>query len=271
MKGGISTACFYPMETSESLALLLKDGHTHFELFFNTYREMRQPYLSRLRAMLEQYGGTIQSVHPFTSGYESMLLFSNYETRFEDSLQFYRAYCKAAKALGAKLVILHGMRCEYHSEEAQNRYFRRYQTLYRMGQSLGITIAQENVVHNFSQSPSFIRQMREALGDECAFCFDLKQAVRAGVDGDEMLDAMGDRLVHIHLNDNAPGETCLVPGEGRVDFPALLGHAKRNGFDGSVIIEVYRKNFQSPQALRESRERLENWIFAAEIGKNRKK
>lgn len=264
MQCGVSTACLYPMETAESLRQLLKAGHTHFEIFFNTFRELQPDYLSRLRALLEQYGGTVRSVHPFTCGYEGVLLFSNYETRFEDSLEFYGQYCEAARFLGAKLLILHGMQSQFHNEALEERYFDRYHVLSQMARSYGVTVAQENVTRFFSEDPGFIRRMREALGKDCAFCFDVKQAVRSDVDCIDMVDAMGDRLVHVHLNDNRPGDTCLLPGQGTANLPGLLEKIRGNGFDGSVMIEVYRTNFQTLEELGECRKLVTGWLEKGE-------
>lgn len=268
MKCGISTACLYPMETAESLRLLLEEGYTNFEIFFNTFRELRPDYLERLQGLLLAYGGTVRSIHPFTCGYEGVLLFSNYESRFEDSLEFYAQYCEAARFLGAKLLILHGMQSQFHNEEIEQRYFARYQALYKMAQSYGITVAQENVTKFFSESPDFIRRMRQATRDECAFCFDVKQAVRSHVDCYDMIDAMGERLVHVHLSDNRPGETCLLPGAGTMDFPRLLRAIRSHGFDENVMIEVYRNNFQTTAELGQCRLWLSDWI--ADLDKTEK-
>ncbi len=261
MKGGISTACLYPMETSESLAALLENGHDHFEIFFNTYREIQPDYISRLSAMLAEKNASVKSIHPFTSGYEGVMLFSNYETRFEDSLDFYRQYCRAAKQIGAEILVLHGMQVQHRTAENEKRYFHRYRELYRMAkEEYGITVAQENVTKFFSETPDFISRLREAVGDDCAFCFDIKQAVRSGVDYYKMLEVMGDKLVHIHLNDNRPGESCLLPGNGTVDFAKVLQMAKTYGFDGSVIVEVYRTNFETMTELQDSAVLVANLI-----------
>lgn len=260
MRCGISTSCLYPMETTESLQTLLHDGHRRFEIFFNTFSELSPEYLERMQSLLAAHDASVCSVHPFTSGYEGILLFSNYEPRFVDSLQFYRHYFRAAQQLGARYLILHGMLSQFRSVESEKRYFERYRALYRLGQEYDVTVAQENVTRFFAEEPAFILRMREALGDECAFCFDVKQAVRSEVDWREMLDAMGEKLVHVHLNDNAPGQTCLVPGEGTMDFPAFFAHLTKLGYDGDVMIEVYRSNFEECSALVRCRNRVEAYL-----------
>ena len=260
MECGISTACFYPMETSQSLKTLLQAGHTVFEIFFNTDSELEPDYLARMKEMLDAYGGRVKSVHPYTCGYEGVMIFSNYETRFYDSLRYYAKYCQAAQTLGANLLILHGMLSKFRSEEAEERYFARYRELYRMGQEYGVAVAQENVTQYFSEDPGFIGRMRQATGDVCSFCFDVKQAVRSNVDCYEMLDAMGDRLLHVHLNDNRPGKSCLLPGQGTMDMPKLLQTLRNSGYDQDIIIEVYRGDFETVADLNRSRDQVKQWL-----------
>jgi sugar phosphate isomerase/epimerase len=213
-----------------------------------------------MKGLLQSYGATVRSVHPFTCGYEGVLLFSNYEGRYEDSLQLYRQYFVAAQFLGADKLILHGMQNFGSSDGVLERYSKRYRSLYRIGQEYGVTVAQENVTRFFSESPSFIRSLRQLLGEECAFCFDVKQSVRSQVDCYEMIEAMGDRLVHVHLSDNRPGETCLVPGQGTMDLAHLLETLHQNHFDGSVILEVYRSSFHQIGELSEGAHCLSEWI-----------
>ena len=69
--------------------------------------------------------------------------------------------------------------------------------------------------------------------------FDIKQAVRAGVDPYEMCRAMGDRIVHIHLNDNDDHRDCLVPWQGTMDYSHLFGQLFDQGFSQDIILEVY--------------------------------
>ena len=67
----------------------------------------------------------------------------------------------------AKILVLHGQRLGAGSL-SDREYCDHYRTLYRLGQSLGVTVAQENVRLFRSASPEFIAVMRRELGDECA-------------------------------------------------------------------------------------------------------
>lgn len=253
MRSGISTACLYPLELEKALPALISMKFQLFEIFINTFSELTDEYILGLKQMLEEGAGTVKSIHPFTSGFESFLLFSDYERRFQDGLEFYKKYFHAANLLGAQILVLHGQRNDKRSRITEETYFENYARLYSLGKTFGVTVAQENVNLFRSNDPEFILRMKEYLHGECAFVWDIKQAVRGGVDPYEMCDAMGDRIVHVHLNDNKPGDDCLLPGFGEMDYNFLKQKLMHYGYNGDLIIEVYRRSFDSFQELEESK------------------
>lgn len=259
MKIGISTACLYPALLEKSLAKLLKLGFRHFEFFINTFSELEPSYVKSLAHMLQEYHATVKSVHPFTSGYESLLLFSGYERRFEDTLEFYKHYFEAADLLGAKLLVLHGQRIEKQGDMSEEDYFEHYHRLLETGRAFGISTAQENVDKFRSSEPNFLRRMRAYLHNDCAFVLDVKQSVRAGHSPFETCTAMGERLVHVHINDNKPGKTCLLPGCGEMDYARLMQQLAEQNFSGDCIIEVYRGNFDDPAELLQAKQVMEHF------------
>lgn len=261
MRSGISTACLYPMKLEEAFSTLISMGFRVFEVFINTYSELQPDYLEGLKRMADGNGCSVKSVHPFTSGFENFLLFSEYERRFEDGLEFYRSYFDACNLLGAAILVLHGQRRDVRGAEAEKRYLERYARLFELGRTYGVTVAQENVNLMRSNEEDFIRRMRVRCGPDCAFVLDIKQAVREGKDPLSLCRAMGDRLVHIHLNDNDPGSDCRLPGFGSMDYRPILGLLGRSGFDGDLIIEVYRKSFGSLSELPEAKRFAEKLIL----------
>lgn len=257
MQIGISTACFYPEALENGFEKLLNCGFRFFEVFVNTFSELHHPYLDQLKIQAESRGAKILSLHPFTSGYESFLLFSAYERRFEDSMEFYRQYFEAAAFLGAEILVLHGQRKERAGDIPEEIYFERYHRLFELGKTYGVTLAQENVNAFCSENPEFLHRMRSYLHEDCAFVLDLKQAVRSNHDPFETCAQMGEQLVHIHLNDHKPGKDCLLPGQGITDYGRLMRQLKRQNYKGNLIIEVYRKNFGSRQDLIEAKRKAE--------------
>lgn len=257
MRSGISTACLYPMELEKALPVLISMDFRLFEIFINTFSEMKRDYVNELKKIAEESGSTIKSVHPFTSGFESFLLFSDYERRFQDGLDFYKRYFETANLLGAEILVLHGQRAEKRGQVPEESYFEHYARLFELGKSFGVTVAQENVNLFRSEDPGFIARMKEALKESCAFVLDIKQAVRAGKDPFVMCSAMGERLVHIHINDNTPQSDCLLPGAGNMDYGALKKMLCGFGYSGDFIIEVYRRSFGNLEELLPAKKTVE--------------
>lgn len=252
MKVGVSTACLYPMETQKAVVSLLENGVDCLEIFFNTISEIQKPYVSQLNCIINSFGAQVRSIHPFTSGYEPYLIFTDYLSRYRDSLEFYKRYFACAQSLGAEILVIHGDRKTAETGISDEEYFEKFGELAFLGREYGVTVAQENVNLFRSQYPDFIRKMKNYLGSIASFVFDIKQAVRAGTDPYEMCEAMGDRLVHIHINDNSPGRDCLLPGAGGVDYQRLFEILKKNSYSGDFMLEVYRCNFENIDELSKS-------------------
>ena len=250
MEIGISTACLYPMTTELALKTLLEAGFRLFELFFNSYSEINPGYVRELKRQADAYEAKIVSIHPFTSGFETMLLFSDYERRYTDALDFYQEYFEAAAILGAKILVLHGERDYWRKRITEEVYLERYAGLRKKGKIYGVDVAQENVNAFRSEDPAFLCRMREKLHGDCSFVYDVKQAVRAGYDAYEVCNAMGDRIVHVHLNDNFGKEKdCLLPGKGQMDYMRLGEQLAAQNYQGDAVIEVYRGDFSEIEEL----------------------
>ena len=262
METGISTACLYPMETERALDLLLGLGFRRFEVFLNCESELQRPFLQELKARAHEYGAVFTSVHPFTSAMESSLLFGNYPRRTAEAFAFYRRYCEAAVYLGGKYVVIHGQPLG-HGALSDREYWERFGQLTHFTRDTGARPAQENVRNLRASDPAFLQGMRAYLGEDCAFVLDVKQCRMAGARVEDMVGAMGPRLVHVHLSDAAPGRPCLLPGAGEEDLPGLLALLGRAGFAGTLVTEVYRRNFEGEEELAASLEFTKNAVEGA--------
>ncbi len=252
---GASTANLYPMETEESLAQLVQAGFRRLEVFINTESEATPTYARELRERAQAYGAQIVAMHPYTSAFEPYLLYSAYIRRFEDGLKVYGQLFEAAAAMGASYVNMHGDRVESVLPEEES--IRRYEQLYDLGQTYGVTLLQENVLRYRASSVNFIRSMRRLIGDKAQFTFDSKQCARCGLKPVEVLDAMGQGLRHVHISDQNEHQDCLVPGKGNVDYDQLMAIMQQYGFSGDWMIELYRCNFSSVNQLVEGKNLLQ--------------
>lgn len=250
-KTGVSTACLYPLEPERSLDLLLQLGYRRFEVFPNCMEELSPAYLRDLKGRADAYGAEFVSLHPFTSAMESSLLFGDYPRRTREAFDFYRRYMAAAAYLGAKYVVIHGQP-QGHGKLPDEGYWQRFGELYRIGYEEGAFPAQENVRQHRGAAPAFIAGMRQYLGEDCAFVLDVKQCRMAGVEIGDMAQAMGPRLLHVHLSDGAPGRPCLLPGAGEMELTPFRRLLEGLGFGGVVVTEVYRDSFSQVKELANS-------------------
>ena len=254
MNIGISTACFYPKLTEEAFEALANRGVDVVELFFNSPSELEDDFLSKIVEIKNRSNVKIKSIHPFTGGWEPFLLFSNYFRRFEDGLTIYQRYFKTAKRLGADIVVLHGGKNSICDEE----YFDRYYKLQQIAKRYNIILAQENVNLFKSQDIDFIKKMKSSLKTEVKFVFDIKQAIRADQDPYEMCRAMGENLVHVHINDYNKVCGCVLPLDGEIDYIKLRGILEENKYNGDLIIEVYNDCYKNLDEIINSCHNLKN-------------
>ena len=238
---GISTSCYYPLLTEEAVRRLVEAEVDCAEIFINSDSELSGSCFAEMRRILAAGRTKVLSLHPFTSGLEPLLFFSEYERRFLDGVEYYKRFFHAAAELGARYLVIHGDKSEDPATEG--RYLDRYYRLNQAAKSFGVMLAQENVSRCRGRSPEFLAHMKAALGDDAVFVLDFKQARRAGVDYRQLLRLLGTSIVHLHISDWAGAEDCLPVGKGSMDFSALLKDLESADYSGGVILELYRRNY----------------------------
>lgn len=242
MQAGVSTACLYPELLEEALYDLALSGISHVEIFFNSESELRRPFVANLMDIMDRFGVTCRSVHPFAAPMEPMMLFSKYERRVTDMLDYYKRTFDAMNQLGAEIFVFHGS--DVHYPVPMELYCERFAKLVNAGREQGILVAQENVVRCQSGSLKFLREMSLRMGSDARFVLDTKQAVRAGEAPEEMLRTLGSRVVHVHISDHGEEGDCLLLGAGSFRVSAFLQELHKVSPDCSVILELYRRNFR---------------------------
>ena len=263
MNIGISTACFYPMETEKALSALAENGVKTVEIFFNADCELTGDIYGEIKHTVKENNITVLSVHPYTSAIETMTLFGDYPRRLTAILDVYNRYFEMMNDLGAKVFVLHGALKSANFlklPDGEKLYLERYSMLHELGKKQGITVAQENVSYCKSGDSDFLRRMKQQLGEDCAFVLDVKQALRSGLDVFEVLDIMGDRLAHCHLSDNTPDHDCVPVGKGRLDFGRFAGELKKLNYSGGIILELYSTGFSELSQLKESVEHMRRYF-----------
>ncbi len=259
MKIGASSACFYPLETEKSIKALGELGFDLAEIFINAECELSGKLFEEITSAVDCYGISLTSMHPFTSFAESNMLFSAYERRFTDFLEFCKKYFEAASKLGIRIVVIHGCKKRYPITDEE--YFERFKKLCDTASEFGVVTAQENVVDYKSESPEFLEKMRSALEKDFKMVFDVKQSVRAGFDPLAFAEQFAGNIIHLHLSDHTPQQNCIAPGKGNFDFSALSSIMKKADYKGAGIIELYSNGYDSPEEILQSKIYLQNIGF----------
>lgn len=254
---GASSACFYPLETEQSLRQIIELGFKKTEVFFNSFSELETPFVKSLKEMTDSAGVQICAVHPFSSFMETNCIFGDYQRRFEDVLEIYKRYCEISNIFGSNIIVIHGAMKHTKKPIPKERYFERFKTLVDMGKEYGVSFAQENVNAFFSQDIEFCKELRDYLGPDYKMVFDVKQAVRAGKNPFDFVDEFGENIIHIHLSDSTKEKDCVPPGKGNFDIKALADALGKKGYNGEYIIEIYSENYDVKKELQFSKNYME--------------
>ncbi len=250
MKIGVSTASFYPLETEAAFEEIGKAGVKTTEIFFNAESELKDSFVDMLCDIKDCYGIEVVSVHPTLSLAEPFMIFSNYQRRFDEAQRKFERYSEVAARLGAKYIILHGGKPSITLNDEE--YCERYMLLKSITRKNGVTLLQENVSKFRAGDIEFMRSMREILGSDAEFCFDIKQAVRSGYSPFLLAQEFVSNIKHLHISDHSVASDCMLPGDGGFDFKEFFNFFKTNGYSGAAVIEVYNNAYRTFEQIFES-------------------
>lgn len=255
MNLGISTSSFYPLETEVSLETIGKNGVKTAEIFFNAQCELKNSFVDILSDIKEEYGITISSVHPTMSLAESFMFFSNYERRFYEGLDSYRRYSEIAANLGAKYIIMHGGKP--NGILSDEEYCEKYMQIKEATLQNGVTVLQENVFKHRAGDIEFLRSIKNILGDDAEFCFDIKQAVRCGYEPIQTIKEFSSNIKHYHISDHSLAGDCLLPLKGNFNFKELFNYLESINYNGALITEVYNNAYKDYAEIFNSFQKLQ--------------
>ncbi len=256
MKIGVSTASLYPIETEIALKTIGKSGVKACEIFFNAESELKPSFVNMLLDIKKRYDMDISAIHPTLSLAESFMIFSEYERRFQESLGKFAHYSEVAATLGAKYINLHGGKPNGLTTDQE--YCQKYMALNHETRKNGVIVLQENVVKYRSGDIDFLRNMRDILGDDAQFCFDIKQAIRCGYNPIDLMNEFYDNIRHFHISDHTVSSDCLLPLKGDFDFKSFFETLKEKNFEGACVIEVYKNAYKKSTEIFNSYEKLKD-------------
>lgn len=253
---GISSSCFYPELTEDSLRIACESGAESTEIFFNCTDELKMPAIGEMKKIKDFYNVPVRSIHPFTSFAEPFMLFGSYKRRTLEGIDYYNRYFEAAAELGSECIVIHGGKPVDRKDELP--YFEVFATLCENAKQFGVLPAHENVVGRAGSDPEFLKRLRNYLEDDFKLVLDIKQCRRSEVDEFELIRNFGKDIIQLHISDYDARLDCIPPGEGKYDFKKLFDDLKSNGYDKSAIIELYTWSYKDKEQIINSMAYLEN-------------
>ncbi len=257
MQTGISTASLFGRKvTEDALEFLSKSNVPVAEIFLESYCE----YSADFGRLLKERQGdiSVHSMHVLTTQFEPQLYSVN-ERAQNDSFALLDGAMSAGEQVNAKYYTFHGG-ARFKKTPIildMDRVGKITQRIIDCIKPHGITLAYENVHWGYYNYAGFFTELRKRTQGLKA-TLDIKQARQSGVFYGDYIDDMSSDIVTVHLSDvEANGKMCL-PGKGVTDFNDIFARLRDVGFDGALILEVYKNDFETYEQLFESVDYVKN-------------
>lgn len=246
MRIGLTSAAYYgQVETEHALDRIEKLGISCCEVFLETYSEYSGAFGALLAKRLHHTEAV--SVHAKSQHFEADFLGQSARQR-EDAYRMLSGFLDAGQALGAGVYVYHGPANVRGAVPRIERWHEGIACAVEMAAQRGIDLAWETVSWCYLTSPSLVRAFR-AQWPTLHFVLDTKQVYELGQDPLDYVDAMGDRLRHVHVLDFDADGRHVLPGKGVHDFRPLARALRETGYQGDVILEPYGSMMADDETL----------------------
>ena len=258
MKLGVSTASYFPLlHVEEAFDKVASLGADACEIFFETRSQYCDEFAKVLIDSIEKarkiHDFDIHSIHSLTNQFEPDL-FSLGTRAVADARETFNNILSVGQKLGAKYYTFHGATILKKTSKANmnfDRIARIYNELHEIAKGYNIEFCYENVHWTYYHFPEFIDELIPRC-PELSTVLDIKQASQAGYSYKDFLKKMGNRVRTVHVCDIKEDGSTAIPGRGCIDFVELFKILLDMGFDGSVLMEVYSKDYKQFEDLQES-------------------
>ena len=262
---------YYPL--SKFLDDAVDNGLVNIELWgaapFFHLEDMTYLQVKAVRHEIERRGLNPVCLTPEQCVYPINLGAATREERFR-SLKFFENHLRAAAELGTKKMLVTtgwGYFDGSNRDEAWKWAREGIYDLAELAKEHGLTLALEvlrddesNLVYNL---PTLKQMLTELDHDSVGGMIDPIPMAIAGESPADYLNALGDRLIHVHFIDGTPGGH-LAWGDGNLDMERYLQEFSDGGYQGFLSLEITDgRYYMDPTAsLRQSVERLREFILS---------
>ncbi|MBQ8876425.1 MAG: sugar phosphate isomerase/epimerase [Clostridia bacterium] len=252
MQTGVSTASLFMRKYNEEALSLLNDlGVRTAEVFLTSFSE----YGKAFGAVLSNVQGdlTVNSVHALNTEFEPQLFSAHPRVR-DDAYGWLDKVLESANCLRAPYYTFHGTsRVKKASRSGKYDDFpsiiKGFDELTAHCKERGVTLCLENVEWSTYNRVGVFSKIAAAVPDLYGV-LDIKQARISEYPYVEYLREMGERLAYVHISDVDERGKIRLPGQGIFDFDTLIKRLKDVGFDGALLIEVYKNDYADVAELK---------------------
>ena len=248
MKTALSAFVYLNYPLDEAIRRIASAGYDGVDIWGgrpHAYRRDLTPEdTGRLRSLLAAFKLGAASFIPAQFRYPTCLC-SNNEIIRRDSVAYIKDSVETAAALGAPVVSV----CPGHTLFGQTTA----DGWQRLGESLGeicdraqaydlriaIEPADRYETDLIATTADAMRMIRELGKPNLGVVLDTGHAHVVGESFGEAVSAMGERLFHVHIDDNnGLRDQHLVPGDGVIDLAAFVALMRRAGYTGYLSAEL---------------------------------
>jgi sugar phosphate isomerase/epimerase len=237
---GISTAAFYPYHlTEDALVAIGELGFRVVEIFLQADAEYSPRFGAVLDRRRRELGLDVHSLHLYATYFD---LWTPYPRMRNEIRDRFRRLLEVGRMLDAQALTWHGLRYGLDNPRLVAAFFESAAWAGERAREAGLTLCIENVSWCYLRTPEHVRAIRDA-GLPVGFTCDAFQARESEIAPADMVHAMGDRLVTVHLSDySSDGPRHMPPGNGDVDWSALAVALNDVDYAGPLILETANVN-----------------------------
>lgn len=247
---GLSSCAF--ALTEENFSALRENGVDAVEISMRLEKHLTLD-CREVAELAKRYGIALWSYHlPFMPFRQIDLSSTDREVR-QNTLVLLRELIQKAADVGIDKFVVHPSGEPIPKEEREDRFLYAMQSLDQLAlwaHRQGATICVEDLPRTClgNSSEEILRLL--SVNDKLRVCFDTNHLLTE--DSVTFIERVADKIITLHVSDyDFADEKHWLPGEGLVDWQALLAALKKVGYDGVWMYEVGRK---SPKTLTRSRD-----------------
>jgi sugar phosphate isomerase/epimerase len=251
---GLSTGCFYYRSFFEVLDAIHASGFRQIEicsfprhLDYHNQDDVRRAG-DRLREL---------EMHPFSfhAPFADRIDITAFDERVRHAaVEELLTACRAAAVMGVRHIVLHpgperaGRPPEHEFLQHMRLAAESLNIVARECSTLGLHLLLENMLPHllFGHTADMLYLVGQIQEQNVGTCLDTGHANLAGELG-TVVQKLSGHLKMLHVNDNrGNSDAHLCPGDGVIDWRALLGDLKRHHFKGSLILELSSQAHEDP-------------------------